>query len=98
MMESGTRMNSLATNPSSKDMCDDRLTHESGYTFFEMINTPLTTISILLNGFILLFIVGSPRLRKQHNVFTFNMALIDLTAAVFTLLHMFDCPRVSVHG
>nr|XP_054749365.1 uncharacterized protein LOC129254851 [Lytechinus pictus] len=63
---------------------------ESGYTYYEMVNTPLTAISVILNGLILLFILSSPRLRKQHNIFTFNMALIDLTSAVISLLGMYD--------
>ncbi|XP_030829853.1 putative neuropeptide Y receptor type 6 [Strongylocentrotus purpuratus] len=75
-----------ATNFTQNNTQGDCPSRESGYNYLDILGILEIVVSMPLNGFILLFIVGSPRLRKQHNVFTFNMALIDFVTAPNAIL------------
>ena len=92
-LSKNSTMESSTVNSEAITCSDDK---HSRYIFFDIMGTPLIALSMLLNGGILLFIVGSQRLRKQHNIFTFNMALIDFTSAVAALLFIFERSWVSL--
>ena len=79
-------MISGATDLSSNDTQVNLFILQSEYDYLVILYVLVITVSMLLNGGILLVIVGSPRLRKQHNIFTFNMALIDLTTSPTTII------------
>ncbi|XP_063952124.1 histamine H2 receptor-like [Lytechinus pictus] len=54
----------------------------------EICNILLAATSVFLNSSIIILVVCSPRLRKQHNIFTFNMAVIDIFSAFVMLISL----------
>ena len=76
-------MISAAINQTGNEPLPDTPTQGSVYNSLRICAILVNVLSIFLNGSTILFIVCSTRLRKQHNIFTVNMTLINLFSASF---------------
>ncbi|XP_072179208.1 uncharacterized protein [Diadema setosum] len=53
----------------------------AAYTFYIVLRFVTLAIGVIINGLTLVLILHNEKLRDQRNVFTFNLALADFTAA-----------------
>ncbi|XP_041482313.1 rhodopsin-like [Lytechinus variegatus] len=62
-------------------------------SFFDVARYIMDTLGFLINGFTLVVVLVKQNLRRQHNVFTFNLALADFMSTTSYLSDAFSTPR-----